>query len=173
VKHDIPAAASHAPHLRARVAPPLGPHPLLAEALYDRLLEAGWPRQLSERARRRAGIVLAAAGSRDPDAAEDLHRAAALLARRAGVPVLPAHGSAGAPDVETALRTLAGRGRTRTAVAAYFTAPGRFATQAASATDGIAAAPLGTHPALVTLILHRYDTALGHPAHPTPALATA
>ncbi|WP_237536969.1 sirohydrochlorin chelatase [Streptomyces sp. SID5785] len=174
VKHDIPGAAADAAHLRTRLAAPLGPHPLLAEALHDRLMEAGWPRHLSDRARRRGGVVLAAAGSRDPDAAADLRSAAGLLARRLGVPVLAAHGSAGAPDVAEALRTFAGRGRTRTAVASYFAAPGRFATRAAAAAQGIAAAPLGTHPALARLVLHRYDTALAPAPHAAlPDLASA
>ncbi|MEU3371464.1 CbiX/SirB N-terminal domain-containing protein [Streptomyces sp. NPDC006660] len=44
VKHDIPhVLATAGGHLRARVAAPLGPHPLLAEALHARLIEAGWP----------------------------------------------------------------------------------------------------------------------------------
>ncbi|MCG7529576.1 CbiX/SirB N-terminal domain-containing protein, partial [Streptomyces sp. OfavH-34-F] len=61
VKHDIPASVAAAPALRARVAPPLGPHPLLVEALYDRLTEAGWP--AADRGGRDAAVVLAAAGS--------------------------------------------------------------------------------------------------------------
>ncbi|MFI7007344.1 sirohydrochlorin chelatase [Streptomyces sp. NPDC050145] len=179
VKHDIPGAADAADHLRTRVAAPLGPHPLLADALHDRLTEAGWPAQQSERARRRSGVVLAAAGSRDPDAAVDIRRTADLLAHRLGVPVIPAHpGSAEASDVPAAVRALAAQGRPRTAVAAYFTAPGRFATQAAAAAPGIAAAPLGTHPALARLVLHRYDTALTGapqtaPHTALPDLATA
>ncbi|MEV5610567.1 sirohydrochlorin chelatase [Streptomyces sp. NPDC052225] len=159
VKQDIPRAAAAAGHLLTRVAGPLGPHPLLVDALHDRLTEAGWPAHLSERARRRSGVVLAAAGSRDPEAAVDTHRTAALLARRLGVPVVPAYASAASPDVATAVRALAARGRHRTALASYFTAPGRFATESAEAAPGIVAAPLGTHPALARLVLHRYDTA--------------
>ncbi|MBW5487067.1 sirohydrochlorin chelatase, partial [Streptomyces bambusae] len=58
VKRDLPAAAARAPHLRVRVAAPLGPHPLLTEALHDRLLEAGWTPGTA--------VVLAAAGPRHP-----------------------------------------------------------------------------------------------------------
>ncbi|MCX3058653.1 sirohydrochlorin chelatase [Streptomyces sp. GXMU-J5] len=175
VKHDIPEAAAAADHLVTRVAAPLGPHPLLAEALHDRLTEAGWPAAPT----RRTGVVLAAAGSRDPDAATDTRRTAALLARRLGVPVVPAYASAATPDVRTAVRALAARGRTRTAVASYFTAPGRFATETSAAAPGVAAAPLGDHPSLARLILHRYDSALAgvHAAAtstgPAPRLATA
>ncbi|MFJ9126829.1 sirohydrochlorin chelatase [Streptomyces sp. NPDC102340] len=159
VKHDLPRAADAAGHLRTRVADPLGPHPLLVDALHDRLVEAGWPERTTDRDRRRSGVVLAAAGSRDPHAAADVRRMAALLADRLGVPVVPGYASATAPDVATAARSLAARGRDRIAVASYFTAPGRFATETAAAAPGIAAAPLGTHPSLARLVLHRYDRA--------------
>ncbi|MFJ4711844.1 sirohydrochlorin chelatase [Streptomyces sp. NPDC088785] len=175
---DLPAAAAAAPHLRTRVADPLGPHPLLVDALHDRLVEAGWPAgPLPARDLRRTAVVLAAAGSRDPLAAVDIRRTAGLLARRLGVPVVPGHASAAAPDVATALRALAARGRPRVAVASYFTAPGRFADGAAAAAAphrGIAAAPLGTHPALARLVLHRYDSALAAPGTTAaPHLASA
>ncbi|MGD6745639.1 sirohydrochlorin chelatase [Streptomyces sp. BH106] len=159
VKHDLPRAADAAGHLRTRVADPLGPHPLLVDALHDRLVEAGWPERSTDRDRRRAGVVLAAAGSRDPHAADDVRRTAALLADRLGVPVVPGYASAIAPDVATAARSLAARGRDRIAVASYFTAPGRFATETAAAAPGIAAAPLAAHPSLARLVLHRYDRA--------------
>ncbi|KUJ70627.1 sirohydrochlorin cobaltochelatase [Streptomyces albus subsp. albus] len=160
VKHDLPAAAAAARHLRARVAAPLGPHPLLVEALYDRLTEAGWRTP----APHGAGLVLAAAGSRDPDSGIDTARTAALLSTRlGGVPVLPGYACAtgpGAPTVPEAVRALAAHGRDRIAVASCFTAPGRFAAECAAASPGIAAAPLGDHPALARLVLHRYAEAL-------------
>ncbi|CAM5496510.1 Sirohydrochlorin chelatase OS=Streptomyces alboniger OX=132473 GN=CP975_11070 PE=4 SV=1 [Streptomyces alboniger] len=167
VKRDIPEAAAGAPHLDTRVAAPLGPHPLLAEALHTRLIQAGWPPRPLGTAARRHAVVLAAAGSRDPDSGADTEAAAALLARRLGVPVVPAYAAptaACARTVPEALEALAAQGRTRTAVAAYFTAPGRFATQSAAAAPWIAAAPLGAHPALAGLVLHRYDQACGAPA---------
>ncbi|MFD9908593.1 sirohydrochlorin chelatase [Streptomyces sp. NPDC059063] len=173
VKHDIPTAAATAraahPRLTTRVAAPLGPHPLLAEALHARLVEAGWPTGAPPRG---LGVVLAAAGSRDPDYAADTQHAAALLARRVGAPVTPAYAAPTArtpTTVPEALRALAGRGVRRAAVAAYFTAPGRFATQAADAAPWLAAAPLGAHPALAALVLHRYDQA----RRAAPALTAA
>jgi sirohydrochlorin ferrochelatase len=179
VKRDLPDAIADAPHLSVRMAAPLGPHPLLAEALHARLTEAGWPSAgpsagtsggpaggLSG-----AGVVLAAAGSRDRDSAADTARTAALLsARLGGVPVLPGYASAAAPTVAEAVRALTdmGRGR-RIAVASYFAAPGRFATQCAAAAPGIASGPLGDHPAIARLVVHRYEQALAsapmsHPA---------
>ncbi|MET9519062.1 sirohydrochlorin chelatase [Streptomyces sp. NPDC002994] len=159
VKYDLPQAAATAPHLRTRIAAPLGPHPLLVEALYARLTEAGW--RASDATHPTSGVVLAAAGSRDPESAADTCRTAALLSERlGGVPVIPAYASAASPTVPEALRALAARGRHRAAVASYFTAPGRFATQSAAAAPWIAAAPLGTHPALARLLLLRYDQAV-------------
>ncbi|MYX30901.1 sirohydrochlorin chelatase [Streptomyces sp. SID8381] len=161
VKHDIPGTAANAP-VRARVAAPLGPHTLLVDALCARLAEAGWRTPRDEATRRVSAVVLAAAGSRDPDSAAGTRRTARLLAERVGVPVVPAYASAAAPTVEAAVRALAERGRRRVAVASCFTAPGRFATECARAAPWIAAAPLCDHPALARLVLHRYDQALGH-----------
>jgi len=172
VKRDIPEMAAAAP-ARTRVAAPLGPHPLLVEALYERLVEAGWRTRMDEATRRTSAVVLAAAGSRDPDAALDTSHTARLLAERLGVPVVPAYASAAKPTIETAVRALAARGRHRVAVASYFTAPGLFATQCAEKAPWLASAPLGTHPALARLLLHRYDQSLATPATTEPALASA
>ncbi|WP_183065257.1 MULTISPECIES: sirohydrochlorin chelatase [Streptomyces] len=167
VKRDLPEAAARATHLETRVAAPLGPHPLLVEALYERLVEAGWTAGTA--------VVLAAAGSRDPESAADTRRTAALLSGRLGdVPVVPGYASAAAPTAPEALRALAARGHHRIAVASYFAAPGRFAAQTAAASPALAAAPLGDHPALARLLLHRYDEALRRPAARTrPELVSA
>ncbi|MGW2595673.1 sirohydrochlorin chelatase [Streptomyces sp. NPDC001515] len=162
VTHDIPRAAEAAPAVRTRRAAPLGPHPLLVEALHGRLTEAGW--RTSDDGNRNSAVVLAAAGSRAPESAADTRRTAHLLAERlGGVPVVPAYASAAAPTVPAALRALAARGHRRIAVASYFTAPGRFASAAAERAPWIAAEPLGAHPAMARLLLHRYDRALTEP----------
>ncbi|MFB8771345.1 sirohydrochlorin chelatase [Streptomyces broussonetiae] len=151
IKQDIPEMAAASP-ARTRLAAPLGPHPLLAEALATRLTEAGWTRG--------DAVVLAAAGSRDPEAAVDTGRMARLLSTRlGGVPVIPAYASAAKPTVPEAVRALRARGHHRVAIASYFTAPGRFATECAQAAPDLAAAPMGTHPAMARLTLHRYDRA--------------
>ncbi|WP_217554147.1 sirohydrochlorin chelatase [Streptomyces sp. GbtcB6] len=156
VKQDIPEMAAAAT-ARTRIAAPLGPHPLLADTLHARLLEAGWRRRPA------SAVVLAAAGSRDPDARVDTGRMADLLAARLGVPVLPAYASAAAPTVQEAITTLRAKGRRHIAIASYFTAPGRFATECAAQASGIASAPLGAHDAMAELILYRYERALGTP----------
>ncbi|MFW6690342.1 sirohydrochlorin chelatase [Streptomyces sp. MAR4 CNX-425] len=162
VTRDIPETLAAAPPLAARVAAPLGPHPLLADALAARLAESG------------AGdcdsVVLAAAGSRAARSAADTEATAALLAARLGVPVRPAYASAAAPTVAAAARALAARGHRRTAVACCFTAPGLFVRRTAAAARALGlpvAAPLGAHPALARLVLRRYDeqlTAVHSPA---------
>ncbi|MFF8968485.1 sirohydrochlorin chelatase [Streptomyces sp. NPDC014995] len=172
VKRDIPEMAD-AVAVHTRVAAPLGPHPLLVDTLHARLVEAGWRTRMTQSERRTSAVVLAAAGSRDPDSAVDTRRTAQLLAERLGVPVVPAYATTAAPTVPTAIRALTARGRHRIAVASYFTAPGRFATECAQAAPWIASAPLGTHEAMARLILHRYDQALTTPVSTTPELASA
>lgn len=174
VDHDLPRALADAPHVRARVARPLGPHPLLAAALRDRLLEAGWPGpaaaaphgtqrhgRLSPRDRERPAVVLAAAGSRRPAAAEATERTAWQLRQCLGgeVPVVAAYASAARPSVGEAVRALQAGGHPRVAVASCFVAPGHFAAACASRSGWISSAPIGDHPALARLVLHRYDEA--------------
>ncbi|MFH8367604.1 sirohydrochlorin chelatase [Streptomyces sp. NPDC018031] len=153
----VPGARSPGARLTLRTARPLGPHPLLAEALHARLVEAGWRTPAAAG----AGVVLAAAGSRDPDSALDTARTAALLSRRlGGIPVLPGYAGGAGPTVDGAVRALGAHGRPRPAVASCFVAPGRFSAQCAAAAPGVAADPLGDHPALARLVLHRYTEAL-------------
>ena len=156
---DIPAAvASVRPDaVRARV---LGPDPLLAVALADRLAEAGW----------RAGdaVVLAAAGSSDPDAVASVRDQADLfeaeLSRRLRAPVPPVpvtvgFASAAEPDVATAVAMARTGAARRVAVAPYLLAPGFFADTLPDAGADLLAAPLGAHPAVVDLVLRRYRQA--------------
>ncbi|WP_327323464.1 sirohydrochlorin chelatase [Streptomyces sp. NBC_01210] len=159
VKHDLPQAAAAVPGADIRIAAPLGPHPLLVEALCSRLADAGW--RPEDGTSRSAGVVLAAAGSRDPDSVADARRTADQLSERlGGVPVVPAYASAVSPTVPAAVRALTARGRHRIAVASYFASPGLFATRSAAVAPWIAAAPLGAHPALARLLLQRYDEAV-------------
>ncbi|MET9966121.1 sirohydrochlorin chelatase [Streptomyces sp. NPDC006356] len=172
IKRDIPEMAAES-RVRARVAGALGPHPLLVEALYTRLVEAGWRTRMDEPTRRRTAVVLAAAGSRDPESKLDTAHTTHLLANRLGVPVIPAYATTATPTVPDALRALSARGRTRVAIASYFTAPGRFATESAEAAPWMASAPLGTHPAMARLLLHRYDQMLNTPVTTAQELASA
>jgi sirohydrochlorin ferrochelatase len=142
VRRDIPAALAAHPRVPAVLARPLGPDPLLAEALADRLRQAGWDGG--------GPVVLATAGSREPAAAADVETMAGLLASLLAVPVLPAS----AHDVPALVRRLS----PRPAVASYLVADGQFARRVAAA-GALTAAPVGAHPALVQLVLQRYDEA--------------
>jgi sirohydrochlorin ferrochelatase len=144
---DIPAAirSTRPDAVQAAV---LGPDPLLAGALADRLAEAG--RQPGD------AVVLAAAGSSDPEAIAAVHTQAALLAADLDVPVTAAFGSTAQPDVRSAV---AAARPGRVAIAPYLLAPGFFTERLAEAGADVVAAALGAHPAVVTLALRRYDEA--------------
>ncbi len=86
VKVDLPRAAVGRPDVQ--IAPALGPDPLLTEALRARLSEAGW--------RPGEPVVLAAAGSADPDATRS-------VAAQARSPVSPGNLSAARPTVAEAI----------------------------------------------------------------------
>jgi sirohydrochlorin ferrochelatase len=156
---DIPAAVAGAPHLRARVARALGPDPLLARALTDRLHEAGWRgREHTDG----SALVLAAAGSTDPHANADTAAMAELLRTRlpGGPRVVPAYLCAAAPTPAEAVAELRAAGHTRVAVAEYLLGPGFFARRAARSGACVTSAPLGAHAALARLVALRYDEAL-------------
>jgi len=89
-----------------------------------------------------------------PGAPAELAECGALLAARLGVavPVMTL-----ADDVRGALERL----RAPVRVSTYLLAEGQFVTSLRQAAAGLGhvAAPLGTHPALVRLVWHRYDEA--------------
>lgn len=154
IRVDIPAALADAPQLRARVARALGPDPLLADALTERLGEAGW----------RAGdgpVVLAAAGSTDPAANADTAAMAELLRERLprGTDVVPAYLCAAGPTPAEAVAALRTAGHARVAVAEYLLSPGFFARRAARSGACLTSAPLGPHDTLARLVTLRYDEA--------------
>ncbi|WP_224281792.1 CbiX/SirB N-terminal domain-containing protein [Streptomyces sp. LS1784] len=148
---DLPAALAAAGLPRCHLAPALGPHPLLGEALADRLAEAGAPSH--------APVVLAGAGSADPTALADTARMADLLATRLGRPITAAHLSAAAPTPHQAVAALQAAGRPGIAVASYLLSPGFFARRAATTAARWTSAPLAAHPAVAHLVLRRYDEA--------------
>ncbi|MCX2967770.1 MULTISPECIES: sirohydrochlorin chelatase [Streptomyces] len=163
LRTDIPDALADAPHVRARVARALGPHPLLADVLTDRLHGAGW----------RGGhpVVLAAAGSTDAGANADTAAMAALLrARLPGTPdVVPAYLCAARPTPAEAVAALRARGHPRVAVAAYLLGPGFFARRTARCGAALVSAPLGAHDVLARLVALRYDEAAEAFGPPRPA----
>ncbi|MER7752222.1 CbiX/SirB N-terminal domain-containing protein [Kitasatospora sp. NPDC097643] len=151
IRVDLPAALATAGLPPERLAPALGPHPLLADALADRLTEAGAPPD--------APVVLAGAGSSDPVALADTARMAHLLATRLARPVTPAHLSAATPTPHQAVTTLQSAGHPHVALATYLLSPGFFAHRATTTPATWTTTPLGAHPAVARLVLRRYDEA--------------
>jgi len=136
VRVDLPTQAPG-----VAVSDAVGPDPRLAAALAQRLREAGYGG---------GPVTLAAAGSSDPRALDDVHDAATQLAQELGAPVSAAFVSAGQPrlaDVQPV------------AVSTYLLAPGLFADKVAACGARVVAAPLGAHPALAEIVLDRYLSA--------------
>lgn len=133
-----------------RVAGPLGPDPLLVTALTARLAEAGVPAGIP--------VVLAAAGSSDPQAAAEVQDQADLLADELGVPVVAAFAAAGRPGVTEAVADLRARTGGPVAVATYLLAPGHFYDQLRESGADWVTAPLGDHPAIAAVVIDRYRT---------------
>ncbi|GGO83894.1 sirohydrochlorin chelatase [Wenjunlia tyrosinilytica] len=152
VRVDIPEALAAAPQVRARVTSALGPDPLLATALAQRLAQARPGRGTS-------AVVLASAGSTDPAANAEAAVMAELLTARLGRPVVASYLCGGSPAPAEAVAALRAEGHDEVAVARYLLAPGYFARLAASAGGCVTSAPLGAHEAVARLVLRRYDEA--------------
>jgi sirohydrochlorin ferrochelatase len=153
------------------LAPHLGPHPLLAGALHDRLAEVGLARASRARGLNIAagadGVLLIA--DRGPQAVSDAGVTAVLLAARLAVPVVPA--SIDDPtSVRAALERLREAGATHPAIAPCLIGPetdpielGRLS----AAIDAPCAPPLGAHPAIAQLVAVRYGEALARLSVPS------
>ena len=134
------------------VARPLGPHPLLADVLIDRVRAAGavstWP------------LVIAAAGSSDARAAVDVEATRALVAQAWDGPVTVGYVSAMSPRVGDAVARARGDGGP-VAVATYLLAPGYFADLVAQAGGDLTGAPLGDDARVAEVARQRYVAAVG------------
>ncbi|WP_327311403.1 sirohydrochlorin chelatase [Streptomyces sp. NBC_01243] len=168
---DLPAVRAAAPHPDIRQAAPLGPDPLPAAALADRLAEAG-PAAGGRGPSGPDAVVLAAAGSTDPAAGADTEVMAGLLGRRLGRPVVAGYLCANAPSPAEAVRSLRAAGHRRVAVARHLMTPGHFARRAQEAGGCFVSAPLGAHPDVARLVLKRYDEASAEPVRGTADAAT-
>ncbi|MFJ8691498.1 sirohydrochlorin chelatase [Streptomyces roseolilacinus] len=157
-KADIPAVLRQAPPvLRIRRTEVLGPSPLLLRAVERRLYEAG----LTPADKPATGVVLASAGSTDPEASAAFAETARELRRAGWCAVRPAFASASLPRTEDAVRALRAEGVRRVAVAPYVIAPGRLPDRIAAGAAGadVLADVLGPAPELARLLLERYDGA--------------
>ncbi|MFI9748619.1 sirohydrochlorin chelatase [Streptomyces collinus] len=157
-KADIPAVLADAPpQLRIHQADVLGPSPLLMAALERRLYEAG----LTPADKSSTGVVLASAGSTDPEAIAVIADIAREWRHTGWCAVRPAFASASLPRTEDAVRALRELGCSRVAVAPYVLAPGflpdRIARGAAEA--DVLADVLGPAPEVARVVLERYEAA--------------
>lgn len=168
VRVDVAAAVDAvSPAVRAGpvaiAARPLGPDPALVDVLLDRLAEAG--------ATPADTVLLAAAGSSEPQATTDVDRVAADLATRLGRPVTACYLSATAPAIPDAVARACGGPRAvdgpragTVAVATFLLSPGRLADQvsqqARAAGARVVGRPLAGHPGVAALALRRYDEAV-------------
>ena len=141
----------------AVAAPALGPDDRLTTLLRERLRERG--------ATNRDAVVLAAAGSSDPAAADAVAEVAKVLRVNDFEPVTIGYAAASRPTVAEAVAAVRREhpGR-RVAVASYLLAPGHFhgLLQQAGAdvvTEPLLAVDAAPDPRLVELVLARYDAA--------------
>jgi sirohydrochlorin ferrochelatase len=174
-KTDIPRVLARAGK-QVTYGAPLGPHPLLLRALERRLPEAAFEDPAE------TGVVLAAAGSSDPEANATIARLAAQWQVAAGwFAVRPAYASAMSPAAAggqgssaaaggqgssapaQVVRELLRAGARRVVVASYLLAPGLFADwirDASLAAGAAAVSPaLGAVPEVADIILDRYQEA--------------
>lgn len=144
VHHDIAGAILEAserhPAAKILLSPALGPHPLLATLLRQRLEESGWkPEDL---------VVLASAGSSDPESVRDSERVREMLAEQ-----LSQLGARREPELaflsaaEPRLKDLVPRlkfanPRARVLIANYLLAPGFFDNLAGRSGAHVLSAPL-------------------------------
>nr|WP_030879573.1 sirohydrochlorin chelatase [Streptomyces sp. NRRL B-24051] len=166
-KSDIPSvlreARSRLPRLRIRQVGVLGPSPLLNAALEQRVREAG----VAPGDKGSTGLVLASAGSTDPEAVAVIAEIARELRHTGWCAVRPAFASAVTADgpsrTADAVRALRAVGVGRVAVAPYVIAPGRLPDRIAAGAEeagaDVLAGVLGPSPALARLLLTRYDEA--------------
>ena len=165
VKVDIAKAVKSRPGTAA--AAPLGPDPRLAALLDQRLREAGVTDN--------DAIVLAAAGSSNPNAAVSVEELGDQLRALRSNRIVPAYGASAKPSVPEAVAMLreeaaggAGAGESaggvsvggRVVVASYLLAPGFFHDQLAKAGADLVTEPLLPSPVLAEIALERYDSAL-------------
>ncbi len=160
-KADIPRMLARVPRPQISYGATLGPHPWLIAALERRLAEAD-PAALADPAR--TAVVLAAAGSSDPEANATIAAMAEQWQARTGWrAVCPAYASAAGPTPAQAVTALLQTGASRVVVATYLLAPGLFADRiraAALAAGASAVSPaLGACAEVADVLLDRFEEA--------------
>lgn len=151
-KTDLPgvATAARMRGMPVRLGSVLGPHDLILDAIVRQLTATGVDYD---------AVVLAAAGSTDPEANATVAAVATTLSNRQDVPVTPAYASAAEPTVSEAVGRFYRGGARLVAVVTYLLAPGYFADAIRdwAEAEGAAAvtAPLGGSPEIVDVVIDR------------------
>ncbi len=148
---DVPTHVLASGHPDVTMTPALGPDPRVAAVLAARLAESGW--------RPGDSVILAAAGSSNPDGRADLDTAARLLSRLLGSPVELAFAASGGPSVPEAVADARSRGASRVVIASYLLADGLFQRRLRDAGADLVTRPLGTHPGTARIVADRFITA--------------
>ncbi|WP_084958103.1 sirohydrochlorin chelatase [Thermoactinospora rubra] len=148
----------------AVVTGPLGPHPLLAEALHIRLAERGLARadrvRLLNISSPVDAVVLGVPGG--PDGVQAAQPTAVLLASRLTLPVVAAS-LEGEPGVRLAAQRLRDAGAQRLALAPCLIGhelPAEAVSEAAASIGAGHAAPLGAHSLVADLVARAYGSQL-------------
>lgn len=152
VRTDLPAqlAEAGADPLRFRTTPAMGPDPLLASAALDRLRVAGY--------RDGDAVVLAATGSSDPYAVDQVRQAGVMLSSLVGRRVRVGFAATGTPAVAALVEGLRAAGADRVSVASWLLAPGVFQDRVRESGADVVGEPLGVHDDVVRALLDRYAT---------------
>ncbi|MGE5696368.1 MAG: sirohydrochlorin chelatase [Candidatus Sericytochromatia bacterium] len=150
VHADLPGRIAESGHADVSVTSALGPDAALAVVMRDRLREVGW--------RPGDAVVMAAAGSSDLLAGNDIRNAAQLLAQHVGRVDL-GFVATGAPRVSEVVARVRAFGRQRVFIASYLLAPGLFHDRLAYCGATAVAAPLGLHPGVVELVAEKFASA--------------
>lgn len=127
---------------------PLGPHPLLAEVLAERLAESG----VAEGDH----VVLAAAGSSRPEASVDVERTRDLLAPLMPHPPTVGYAAGADPRIAVAVAAARDAGARRVVAASYVLAPGFFANLVAEAGADVVTSPLAPDVRVAQVVVERY-----------------
>jgi sirohydrochlorin ferrochelatase len=151
VRVDLPAHVAASGRSAVTVTASLGRCPSAVQVMAHRLVECGW--------RPGDSVVMAAAGTSDPQAQSDLRHTAALISALIGERVELAYAATGTPRVLHAVDMLRRRGARRVAVASYLLADGLFQDRLRDSGADLVADPLGGHPAMVRLIANRFRRA--------------
>lgn len=148
---DVPTHVMDSGHPDVTITPALGPDRRVAAVVAARLAESDW--------RPGDSVILAAAGSSDPNARNDLELAARMLSPLLGSHVDVAFAATGGPTVPEAVATARRRGASRVVIASYLLAEGLFQRRLRNAGADLVTEPLGTHPGMARIVADRFITA--------------